>query len=112
MGAQQAFRAQANVVSVKSGSSTPGTSSTPSMRTPKIPQGQSMGSSASSIVARNVTARPIEVKKDQLRHESPHCCQSCKGSCPKKQHTYVRTEHTHLQRRKRSRLLEVDCHHS
>ncbi|KIW61336.1 hypothetical protein PV05_01468 [Exophiala xenobiotica] len=61
--AQQAFRAQANVVSVKSGSNTPGTSSTPSMRTPKIPQGQSMGSSASSIVARNVTARPIEVKK-------------------------------------------------
>ncbi|KAL6245960.1 overproduction-induced pheromone-resistant [Rhinocladiella similis] len=61
--AQQAFRAQANVVSVKSGANTPGTSSTPSTRTPKIPQGPAMGSSGSSIVARNVMARPIEVKK-------------------------------------------------
>ncbi|KIW11443.1 hypothetical protein PV08_10743 [Exophiala spinifera] len=61
--AQQAFRAQANVVSVKSGANTPGNSSTPNTRTPKIPQGPSMGSSTSSIVARNVTARPIEVKK-------------------------------------------------
>ncbi|EXJ73594.1 uncharacterized protein A1O5_03356 [Cladophialophora psammophila CBS 110553] len=61
--AQQAFRAQANVVSVKSGSNTPGTSSTPSTRTPQIPQMPKMGSSNSSIVARNVTARPIEVKK-------------------------------------------------
>ncbi|KIY03075.1 uncharacterized protein Z520_01542 [Fonsecaea multimorphosa CBS 102226] len=64
--AQQAFRAQANVVSVKSGSNTPGSSSTPSARTPQIPQVPQipkLGSSNSSIVARNVTARPIEVKK-------------------------------------------------
>jgi len=61
--AQQAFRAQANVVSVKSGSTTPGSGSTPSSRTPQIPQVPKMGSSNSSIVARNVTARPIEVKK-------------------------------------------------
>jgi len=64
--AQQAFRAQANVVSVKSGSNTPGSSSTPSSRTPQIPQVPRLGSGGSggsSIVARNVTARPIEVKK-------------------------------------------------
>ena len=61
--AQQAFRAQANVVSVKSGSNTPANGSTPSSRTPQIPQGPHMSSSNSSIVARNVTARPIEVKK-------------------------------------------------
>lgn len=61
--AVQAFRAQANVVSVKSGSNTPGSSSTPSSRTPQIPQTSKLGTSNSSIVARNVTARPIEVKK-------------------------------------------------
>jgi protein OPY2 len=61
--AVQAFRAQANVVSVnKSGSTTPGTLNTPNSRTPQIPQGP-LGTSGSSIVARNVTARPIEVKK-------------------------------------------------
>lgn len=61
--AQQAFRAQANVVSVKSGANTPGSSSTPSSRTPQIPQASKLGSGSSSIVARNVTARPYEVKK-------------------------------------------------
>ena len=61
--AVQAFRAQANVVSVKSGSNTPGNSSTPSSRTPQIPQGASLANSNSSIVARNVMARPIEVRK-------------------------------------------------
>ncbi|KAL2404672.1 hypothetical protein ABEF95_015446 [Exophiala dermatitidis] len=61
--AQQAFRAQANVVSVKSGHSTPGASSNSSSRTPQIPQVPKLGTSNSSIVARNVTARPIEVKK-------------------------------------------------
>ncbi|EXJ89907.1 hypothetical protein A1O3_02974 [Capronia epimyces CBS 606.96] len=61
--AQQAFRAQANVVSVKSGHSTPGASSNSSSRTPQIPQIPKLGTSNSSIVARNVTARPIEVKK-------------------------------------------------
>jgi len=61
--AVQAFRGQANVVSVKSGSNTPGSSSTPSSRTPQIPQTSKLGTSNSSIVARNVTARPIEVKK-------------------------------------------------
>ncbi|KAJ9611164.1 hypothetical protein H2200_004347 [Cladophialophora chaetospira] len=61
--AVQAFRAQANVVSVKSGSNTPGSGSTPSSRTPQIPQTSKLGTTNSSIVARNVTARPIEVKK-------------------------------------------------
>ncbi|EXJ95829.1 hypothetical protein A1O1_00953 [Capronia coronata CBS 617.96] len=61
--AQQAFRAQANVVSVKSGHSTPGASSNSSSRTPQVPQLPTLGNSNSSIVARNVTARPIEVKK-------------------------------------------------
>ena len=61
--AQHAFRAQANVVSVKSGVNTPSSGSTPSSRTPQIPQVPSLGSGKSSIVARNVTARPIEVKK-------------------------------------------------
>lgn len=61
--AQHAFRAQANVVSVKSGATTPSSSATPNMRTPQIPQLAKLGSSSSSIVARNVVARPIEVKK-------------------------------------------------
>ncbi|KAK5057794.1 hypothetical protein LTR84_011795 [Exophiala bonariae] len=61
--AQHAFRAQANVVSVKSGANTPSSSSTPNTRTPQIPQLAKLGSSNSSIVARNVVARPIEVKK-------------------------------------------------
>jgi len=61
--AQHAFRAQANVVSVKSGANTPAASSTPSSRTPQIPQVPRLGGGNSSIVARNVTARPIEVKK-------------------------------------------------
>lgn len=61
--AQQAFRAQANVVSVKSGANTPANSSTPSSRTPQIPQVPKLGNGQSSIVARNVTAKPIEVKK-------------------------------------------------
>lgn len=61
--AQHAFRAQANVVSVKSGATTPSSSATPNMRTPQIPQLAKLGSSNSSIVARNVVARPIEVKK-------------------------------------------------
>jgi len=61
--AVQAFRAQANVVSVKSGATTPGSSSTPSSRTPQVPQVPKFGNNNSSIVARSVTARPIEVKK-------------------------------------------------
>ena len=59
--AVQAFRAQANMVSVKSGSG----STTPSgnTRSPAVPQASKLGSSNSSIVARNVTARPVEIKK-------------------------------------------------
>jgi len=62
--AQQAFRGQANMVSVRSGNTTAsGLSGTPNGRTPVIPQGSKLSTSNSSIVARNVTARPIEVKK-------------------------------------------------
>lgn len=59
--AQQASRAHANVVSVKSGSTTP--SPLPSRRTPPVPQMPKLGNGNSSIVAKNVTARPIEIKK-------------------------------------------------
>ena len=59
--AVQAFRAQANMVSVKSGSTTPSGSS--NTRSPAVPQGPKLGSSNSSIVARNVTAKPVEIKK-------------------------------------------------
>jgi len=69
--AVQAFRAQANVVSVKSGATTPGSSSTPSSRTPQIPQVPKFGNSNSSIVARSVTARPIEVKKINSANRVP-----------------------------------------
>ncbi|KEF62483.1 uncharacterized protein A1O9_00456 [Exophiala aquamarina CBS 119918] len=61
--AQHAFRAQANVVSVKSGPTTPSSGATPNMRTPQIPQVPNLGSSNSSIVAKNAVARPIEIKK-------------------------------------------------
>lgn len=54
--AQQAFRAQANVVSVKNGSGTP------SPRPPPVPQ-LPANLEKSSLVARAVHARPIEVKK-------------------------------------------------
>jgi hypothetical protein len=60
--AQHAFSGKANVVSVKSGATTP-MSSTPGSRTPQLPQVSKMPSGNSSIVARNVQARPIEVKK-------------------------------------------------
>jgi len=60
--AQQAFRAQANMVSVKSGSTTP---SGQSLNTwsPAIPQVPKLGNSNSSIVAKTAMARPIEIKK-------------------------------------------------
>lgn len=57
--AQQAFRTKPAVVSVKSGLNTPGSQNAPPL--PQMPQ--HLGSGNSSIVARNVTARPIEVKK-------------------------------------------------
>lgn len=55
--AQHAFRAQAAMVSVKSGNNTPALSA----KSPAVQQISKMGSS--SIVAKNVTARPIEIKK-------------------------------------------------
>ncbi|KIV96691.1 hypothetical protein PV10_00524 [Exophiala mesophila] len=61
--AQHAFRGQANVVSVKSGAPTPASGNTPNTRTPQIPSTPNFGQNGSSIIARNVTARPIEVKK-------------------------------------------------
>jgi len=61
--AQHAFRAQANVVSVKSGATTPSSGATPNTRTPQIPQASKLGNGGNSIVAKNVVARPIEIKK-------------------------------------------------
>ena len=58
--AVQAFRAHANMVSVKSGSTTP---SGQASSTPAIQQTSKLGSSNSSIVARNVMARPVQIKK-------------------------------------------------
>lgn len=55
--AQHAFRAQANMVSVKSGNNTPAVST----KSPAVQQVSKMGSS--SIVAKSMTARPIEIKK-------------------------------------------------
>ncbi|KPI40592.1 uncharacterized protein AB675_7651 [Cyphellophora attinorum] len=56
--AQQAFRAQANMVSVKSGNNTPALS----QGTPRIVQ-QKPSMAGSSIVAKTAVARPIEIKK-------------------------------------------------
>lgn len=56
--AQQAFRAQANVVSVKSGNNTP---ALVQGRSPAVQQKSNMA--GSSIVARNMVARPVEIKK-------------------------------------------------
>lgn len=66
--AQHAFRAQANVVSVKQNGPTglgAVSSSTPVQSSPLAQTGKpkAVNIAGSSIVARNVTARPIEVKK-------------------------------------------------
>jgi protein OPY2 len=63
--AQQAFRAQANMVSVKSGSNTPAMSA----KSPAVQQMSKMGQS--SIVAKNVTARPIEIRKGNSNTRVP-----------------------------------------
>lgn len=63
--AQHAFRAQANVVSVKQLGAGAAPASTPARSSP-LAQGmkpKAVDIKNSSIVARNVTARPIEVKK-------------------------------------------------
>ena len=79
--AQHAFRAQANMVSVKqngsSGAST--VSATTPARSSPLAQGGQVGAhmvkpvtiNNSSIVARNVTARPIEVKKSSSNNRVP-----------------------------------------
>lgn len=73
--AQHAFRAQANMVSVKqAGSSNQSTisSSTPAKSSPPAPGAQKpVTINGSSIVARNVTARPIEVKKSNSANKVP-----------------------------------------
>lgn len=74
--AQHAFRAQANMVSVKQGGlSGPGAipASTPAHSSPLAQGGKPkpVDISNSSIVARNVTARPIEVKKTNSGNRVP-----------------------------------------
>lgn len=75
MPAQQAFRAQANMVSVKQGSSGTSTISTTPARSSPLVQGgnttKPVNINNSSIVARNVTARPIEVKKSSSANKVP-----------------------------------------
>jgi len=61
MPAQQAMRSRPAMVSVKSGSSTPASQRTFTPPVPQVPK--NLASSNSSIVARNLVARPIEVKK-------------------------------------------------
>ena len=79
--AQHAFRAQANMVSVKqngSSGSSMASAATPARSSP-LTQGGQVGSQMvkpvtinnSSIVARNVTARPIEVKKTPSNQRIP-----------------------------------------
>jgi protein OPY2 len=68
--AQQALRAKAAVVTVNKGSNSPSDSGTPDVATaPQIPQAQK-GMANSSIVARTVTARPIQVKKSNSGKKS------------------------------------------
>jgi hypothetical protein len=55
--AQHAFRAQANMVSVKSGNNTPAMNG----KSPAVQQASNMA--GSSIVAKTMMARPIEIKK-------------------------------------------------
>lgn len=81
--AVQAFRAQANVVSVKSGVTTPSGLSV-NTRSPPIPQGAKLSSSNSSIVAKNVTARPIEIKKAGSGPRVPTLGNLAKASAVKK----------------------------
>lgn len=72
MPAQHAFRAQANVVSVKQGSSGASiASTTPAKSSPLVQGGSTANINSSSIVARNVTARPIEVKKSSSANKVP-----------------------------------------
>ena len=91
--AVQAFRAQANVVSVKSGSNTPGSSSTPNSRTPQMPQAR-FANSNSSIVARSVTARPIEVKKINSAGRVPTMSNLAKDAAKKSATTSISSKET------------------
>lgn len=61
--AQHAFRAQANVVSVKQAGFSNGPSPTPSRSSPLAQAPKPINIKNSSIVARHVVARPIELKK-------------------------------------------------
>ena len=80
--AQHAFRAHANMVSVRSGSTTP--SSNP--RTPAAAQMPSMSTSNSSIVGRQVVARPVEIKKTGSGPRVPTLANLAKKA-PKKDNT-------------------------
>ena len=69
MPAQQAFRTRPAMVSVKSGAGTTGSGESSPPPVPQVPA--NMNSSGSSIVARNVTARPIEVRKGSSGNRVP-----------------------------------------
>lgn len=71
--AQHALRAQANMVNVKQGGSSGASivSTTPARSSPLVQGGSTVNINNSSIVARNVTARPIEVKKSSSANKVP-----------------------------------------
>jgi protein OPY2 len=86
--AQQAMRIQANVVNVKSGATTPSMNG----RTPPIPQVPTLGSSNSSIVAKNVMARPIEIKKSSSGPRVPTLGNLAKQSASKRTESTTSSE--------------------
>ncbi|RMZ89065.1 hypothetical protein DV736_g3713, partial [Chaetothyriales sp. CBS 134916] len=79
---QQASRAQPNMVSVKSGSTA--SPSISSSHTPPVPQVPKLGNGNSSIVAKNVTARPIEIRKAGSGQRVPTLANLAKEAARKK----------------------------
>jgi hypothetical protein len=71
--AQRAFfrMGAPNVVSVKSGSTTPGSTSGQSMSTPPVPRVPKQHIGSSSIVGQNLKPRPIEVRKTSSKTSVP-----------------------------------------
>ncbi|RMD39519.1 hypothetical protein DV735_g5608, partial [Chaetothyriales sp. CBS 134920] len=89
---QQASRAQANVVSVKSGSSS--SPSIASSRTPPVPQVPRLGNGNSSIVAKKVTARPIEIRKPGSGQRVPTLANLAKEAVKRKSESANGSEKT------------------
>jgi Opy2 protein len=84
--AQQVYRTRPAVVSVRSGSTTSTPSETHHNHTPPMPQ-VPMNIANSSIVARSVTARPIEVKKAKSGTRVPTLANLAQASSSAQQST-------------------------